>query len=63
MHCMDKEEEEDDDDDNADDDRQTSLHVCSTDGVYRTAVNTTTMIIFGSYFVCHHLDLMMMYSI
>ena len=44
---MDKEEEEDDDDDDEDDDdddddhdKQTSLHVCSTDGVYRTAVNT-----------------------
>ena len=54
MHCMDKEEEEDDDDDNADDDRQTSLHVCSTDGVYRTAVNTIQrwLMIFGFYFVC-----------
>ena len=54
--------EEDNDDDDNDDDNQTSLHACST-SVYRTAVNTTTMIIFGSYFVCHHLDLMMMYSI
>ena len=66
IHCMDKEEEdeeaEDNDDDDNDDDNQTSLHACST-SVYRTAVNTTTMIIFGSYFVCHHLDLMMMYSI
>ena len=64
---MDKEEEDEeaednDDDDDDDDDNQTSLHACST-SVYRTAVNTTTMIIFGSYFVCHHLDLMMMYSI